>query len=89
MNIRISGFRSHSAPRVTRLPTLDALRIVKALKRAGFIEIEQKGSHLALEHPTTKHLTTVPMHGGDLKRGLMKKILKQAGISEKQFRDLI
>jgi predicted RNA binding protein YcfA (HicA-like mRNA interferase family) len=71
------------------LPTLDALRILKALKRAGFIELTQKGSHVTLEHPITKKLTTVPMHGGDLKRGLMKAILKQAGISEKQFRDLI
>jgi predicted RNA binding protein YcfA (HicA-like mRNA interferase family) len=74
---------------LTRLPTLDALRVVKALKRAGFLSAEQKGSHLLLEHPVTGKSTTVPMHGGDLKRPLMKAILKQAGISETEFRDLI
>ena len=62
---------------------------MKALKRAGFIEVGQKGSHLLLEHIRDKRLTTVPIHGGDVKRGLMKAILKQAGISEKEFRMLI
>jgi predicted RNA binding protein YcfA (HicA-like mRNA interferase family) len=72
-----------------RLPTLTPQRIVKALKRAGFVEVDQKGSHLLLEHPETKLQTTVPMHGRDLKRPLMKAILKQAGLSEKMFRELL
>jgi predicted RNA binding protein YcfA (HicA-like mRNA interferase family) len=29
------------------------------------------------------------MHGGDVKRGLMKQILKQAGLSEAEFRKLL
>jgi predicted RNA binding protein YcfA (HicA-like mRNA interferase family) len=71
-----------------RLPMIDATRMVKALKRAGFVETGQKGSHLLLEHPITKFQTSVPIHGGDLKRGLMKAILKQAGLSEDEFRKI-
>ena len=33
--------------------------------------------------------TTVPMHPGDLPRWLLKKIIKDAGLSEDQFRSLL
>jgi predicted RNA binding protein YcfA (HicA-like mRNA interferase family) len=74
---------------VIRLPTVDATRLVRALKRAGFVEGDQRGSHLTLWNPHTATQTTVPMHGGDVKRGLMKQILKQAGLSEAEFRKLL
>ena len=74
---------------MTRLPTLDALRLIRALKRAGFIEGDQRGSHLTLWHPGTKRQTSVPKHGRDIKRGLMKEILRQAGLTEEQFRKLL
>jgi hypothetical protein len=31
----------------------------------------------------------VPMHSGDLRRGLLKQIIKQAGFSEAEFRKLL
>ena len=68
---------------------MDARKIIRALKRAGFLELEQRGSHLSLKHPIRGNRTTVPMHGGDIKRGLLKQILKQAGLTEKEFRELL
>lgn len=68
---------------------VDAVKLVRALKRAGFVEGDQRGSHLTLWHPTNGSQTTVPVHGGDVKRGLMKLILKQAGLSENDFRKLL
>ena len=38
---------------------------------------------------TRKVATSVPMHPGDLNRSLLKKILKQIGWSEEQFRKLL
>jgi predicted RNA binding protein YcfA (HicA-like mRNA interferase family) len=32
---------------------------------------------------------TVPMHGGDIKDGTLRSILKQAGLSADQFRNLL
>jgi len=72
---------------LTRLPQIDAARLIRALKRAGFVEYEQRGSHLTLKHPTNDNRTTVPVHGGDVPRGLLKQILKQAGLTEKEFRE--
>lgn len=74
---------------MTRLPTLHARKIVQALQRAGFKFDRQTGSHFILRHPTTRRTTCVPKHGKDVKRGLMKGILQQAGLSEEEFRNYL
>ena len=74
---------------MSRLPTIRPREMVSALQRAGFEELHQKGSHLYLIHPQKKFITSVPIHPGDLDRGLMKKILRQADISEEEFHKLI
>jgi len=74
---------------MSRLGTVTPRQTVAALKKAGFEELSQRGSHLHLYHPQTKVHTIVPMHARDLHRGLLKAILKQAGLSEEQFRNLL
>ena len=74
---------------MSRLPTITAKQLVKALLKAGFLEEHQRGSHLGLYQPATHRQTVVPMHTGDLPRGLVKAILKQAGLSEDDFRRLL
>ena len=59
---------------------MTAKEIVKTLNADGWIEKEQKGSHLQLIHPTKSGKVTVPMHKGDLKIGTLNGILKQAGL---------
>lgn len=55
--------------------------LFKKLKRDGWEEIRQNGSHVILEHPTKKGQLTVPFHGSkEVKTGLCNSILKQAGI---------
>jgi predicted RNA binding protein YcfA (HicA-like mRNA interferase family) len=74
---------------MSRLPTLTAKEVSKALQKAGFQIDHQRGSHLVLWHPVSRKRTTVPMHPGDLRRNLMKEIIKQAGLSEDEFRALL
>ena len=74
---------------MARLPTITSREMVAALKRAGFLEDDQRGSHLRLWHPTRRLVTTVPIHPGDLPRPLVKAILKQAGIGEVEFAELL
>ena len=73
----------------SRLPSLTAREVVRALERAGFILQRQKGSHAAFRHPQTKRMTVVPMHAGDVKRPLLKLIIAQTGLSEEEFRALL
>jgi len=74
---------------MSRLPNMRPKEVVAALLRCGFQETHQKGSHLYLVSSDKKHVTSVPIHPGDVHRGLLKQILKQAGISESDFRELI
>jgi predicted RNA binding protein YcfA (HicA-like mRNA interferase family) len=60
--------------------------MASALKRAGFIEHHQRGSHLWLYHADRKSMVCVPMHCTDLPRGTMKAIIKQAELTEEEFR---
>ena len=54
--------------------------ILKELRKDGWVEIGQRGSHLSLKHPTKQGKVTLPMHSGDLPRGTWNNILKQAGL---------
>ncbi len=54
--------------------------IEKIIKKDGWYEVRQVGSHHQYKHPTKKGLVTIPEHGGDLKKRTADSILKQAGI---------
>ena len=55
--------------------------------RAGFVDVRQSGSHKVLRHPDGRQ-TYVAMHPGTLPTRTFRKILKQAGLSDEQFRAL-
>ena len=74
---------------MSRLPTVTPAELVSALKRAGFVEHHQRGSHLYLWHQARALMTSVPMHTGDLPRGTMRAIIKQAGLTEEELRGLL
>ena len=64
-----------------------AREALKSLLRAGFAEVRQSGSHKVLRHPDGRQ-TYVAMHPGDIPSGTLRKILKQAGLSEEELRKL-
>jgi predicted RNA binding protein YcfA (HicA-like mRNA interferase family) len=74
---------------VERLPSVRAKDVTRALQRAGFVVERQKGSHIILREPASRRMTVVPMHPGEFPRPLLQTILKQAGVSIEQFRELL
>jgi predicted RNA binding protein YcfA (HicA-like mRNA interferase family) len=74
---------------MSRLPTVTPRQVVRALKRAGFEEHHQRGSHLYLRHPESRRMTSVPMHPGDLPRGTLQAILRQVEITTEVFAELL
>jgi len=64
------------------MPT--AKDLLRFLRRQGYQEIRQKGSHRILTHPF-RPMLSVPIHSGDVPRGLFLRILKDAGLSEEDF----
>jgi len=60
-------------------------RLVRFLLRQGYRIDRQTGSYLILEHPARK-LLVIPVHRGDLPKGLFLRILKDAGFTLEEFR---
>jgi predicted RNA binding protein YcfA (HicA-like mRNA interferase family) len=72
-----------------KLPSLAPRKIIRILESRGFVLDRVKGSHHIYYHPETKRRVVVPLHKKDLPKGTLFEILKQAGISRDELRDLI
>jgi predicted RNA binding protein YcfA (HicA-like mRNA interferase family) len=72
------------------LPVVRPRQLIRALERAGFFVHHIRGSHHYLRHPDRPGLLiTVPVHTRDLKRGTLRAILRQAGLTPDDLRDLL
>ena len=54
--------------------------MIKHLKKNGFEEISQNGSHVKMKNQVTGKTVIVPYHSKAMKKGLEQAILKQAGL---------
>ncbi len=54
--------------------------IIKKLKKAGWIEARQSGSHKQFRHPGHKGTVTVPHPDSNMALGTIKSIEKQSGV---------
>jgi len=71
-------------------PIVRGAEVIKALLKAGFKIVRQRGSHVHLEHvidPT--RITQVSLHSRTLPRWLLTTILRQSRISMKEFITLL
>ena len=68
-----------------RLPMLKTNVLVRALEKAGFRIVRQKGNHVRMKHPDGR-VVTVPVHSErDIGRGLLRKILRDAELAREAF----
>jgi len=71
---------------MTKVPSLNYDKVDKALQRAGFIVVRQKGSHIRMqkrmEGETIK--VTIPAHR-PIKRSTLSHILKNADLPLDEF----
>lgn len=72
-----------------KIPIVMPNKVVKALKRAGFVKARQTGSHLILWHPQTKRIVSIPIHARTLKKGLLSGIIKEANLTLEEFVELL
>jgi len=73
-----------------KLPRVTGDKVVKALKRAGFVEIRIRGSHHYLYHEQKDRLVTVVVHAGKiLALKTLKSILKQADMGVEELKELL
>ena len=71
---------------MSKLPLLSWRDVIKALTRAGFRVVRQKGSHLILVKD--ERIVPVPKHKA-IKRGLLQAIIVEAGLTREEFLQLL
>lgn len=71
---------------MSKLPVISGRDAIAALQRLGYEVVRQKGSHVRLCHPRdpARLPVTVPDHR-TLKPGLLRAIIRDAGVSVDEF----
>ena len=74
---------------MTRLPVVSGRDLVKAFSRIGYLNDHQRGSHITLrqEFPPFRRLT-IPDHK-EIAKGTLRAILREGGITLKEFLELL
>ena len=64
----------------SKLPSVNSRQLIRALRRAGFEERRQRGSHLHLHRDS---------EGRSIPTGTLRAILRDADVSVEEFHDLL
>ncbi|MEW6517982.1 MAG: type II toxin-antitoxin system HicA family toxin [Thermodesulfobacteriota bacterium] len=75
---------------MTKVPSVAYDKLIRALRKDGWVVLRQKGSHIRLQkHSGEETLKlTVPAHS-PIKRSTLSHILKQARLDVDRFLDLL
>jgi predicted RNA binding protein YcfA (HicA-like mRNA interferase family) len=75
---------------MTKVPSLPFEKVVRALKRDGWVVVRQRGSHIRLQKHTRDEVLkiTIPAHR-PIKRSTLSHILKQARLEVSEFNELL
>jgi len=72
-----------------KISPVNPQKLIKILQTAGFNLIRQKGSHIIMIDDKKTRIV-IPIHPGkDVKPGLIRAIIKEAGLSREDFFKLL
>jgi predicted RNA binding protein YcfA (HicA-like mRNA interferase family) len=75
---------------MTSLPSIKAKELLQALLKADFYIRHQRGSHARLFHHRNPVLrVTIPVHSKDVPEGTVRRIIKQSGLTDDEFLELL
>lgn len=72
---------------MSRLPMISGDEFVRAVRKVGFEMDHMEGSHMILLNPSRKRLS-VPRQR-ELGRGILRRLIEQAGLSREEFLSLL
>lgn len=73
-----------------KLPILKANEVIQALERGGFYIHHQTGSHIQMKHHEKSGLRiTIPRHGKELPKPIIRSIIRQTDLSIEEFLKLL
>ena len=72
-----------------KLPAVKPTKLIRVLEQKGWKVDRIRGSHYILVHEAERRTVPVPVHRRDLKTGTLAAVLRIAGISRDEFRELL
>jgi len=74
---------------VSELPRISGREVVKALKKKGYEQDRQRGSHIILRQTDSPHRrVTVPDHK-EVAKGTLRAIIREVGLTVDEFKNLL
>lgn len=75
---------------MSKVPSLNYIQVINALKRDGWVIVRQKGSHIRLHKHTADEVfkITIPAHR-PIKRSTLSHILKHARLTVDKLNKLL
>ncbi|MGQ9533040.1 MAG: type II toxin-antitoxin system HicA family toxin [Desulfotomaculales bacterium] len=73
---------------MARLPVCSGEEAIVVFVRAGWHIDRRRGSHASPVKPGNPNVLTVPLHR-ELDRGLLRRLIRKAGLSVEEFRSLL
>jgi predicted RNA binding protein YcfA (HicA-like mRNA interferase family) len=65
-------------------------RIIRAFQKAGWRMARQKGSHVILQKEDAEAILSIPIHAGkNVKRGTLRGLIRDAGLTVDEFLELV
>lgn len=72
-----------------KLPVVKASKLLRILKKFGFQEYHQAGSHIQLKHPDGRR-TTIPHHPSkEIRRKTLKAIIDDLEMTVEEFTEAL
>jgi len=68
--------------------TFSGRQLINALRRLGFEVNHQKGSHIFM-HNSDRNISVIIPNHAEIKKGTLSNILKKAGITIEELKNLI
>ena len=72
-----------------KLPVVSGADAVKALRKIGYEVDEQEGSHIVVRHRQPPHRRLSMPNHKELAKGTLRALIRQAGLTVEEFRDLL
>lgn len=74
---------------MSQLPLVSGREVVKALRKIGYEQDRQRGSHIVLRQTAAPHRrVTVPDHS-EVAKGTLRAIIREVGLTVDEFKALL
>lgn len=74
---------------MSNLPRISGRATVKALRKIGYSQDRQRGSHIIMRQATYPHRRIVVPDHHEVAKGTLRAIIKQVGLTVDEFKTLL